>query len=818
MLTFRQLLQQNSKLTPEQIEQKRKENENREAEKSACANIIDSFFKYNSDGISWISICLFAAYNNCLRISLKDENVSGICIYDNENGQRIYLAEDIHFDENIYNEFVIELKTYVLSHHFSLNSVALDVAKFFVEKDAEWFRNHSLFAFKHILSKCNNSKVLSHERDYPFDDITELIDNVLCPEKGSTLFNPYAELGTFVLKSARHLDYEAQEQSEDNWVLANLNLYFNGYKPICQKADSSKNWPEKVFDYIVSVPPLGVQVINKKGEKTTSEIDFLQHAINGYSRKFVCVLSACICNINNEQLFNIRKELVDNDQLEAVILLPKNALRNTAIKTVVLIANLEKEKKGIVRFVDASDYDIDRAYDFYHSEEPIDEMIDVSIKEIADNSYNIFPPYYLNEEIQSVSPGMKIVSLRDILTPLKADVCYEVDDMRYVGIEDVNNSLSGIINAEDMPLLMADDSNKRHQYIDQSCLVVIFSTRFHIGYLKMETSIEVMLPYLSKVFDVRKDSVDPAYLVSEMRKPYFTKQLSRFTAGTTFNRVKADELLSCKIIVPSNVQTQAALALKEQAELLKKKGIEIDALYKKKMDEFVIGQRERKHAIAQILNEIVPTIELLKQYSENENSFNWNSVVSPRSGKTFGDNMLALQGLMQRVVSMVDNFTNMEKFHPAQKILVDEFISNYCKSKVSPLYKTLIESRLSEPTKVSISHEELTQMLDNLFTNANKYGFTDTERKDYVLKVILEDADTVFPMVAIRILNNGNPASDSISPEKIFVWGEGKGSGIGCWQVKEIAEYFGGSVRFIDRSKEPREFATEFEICLPIII
>lgn len=805
-------------LTPEQIQKNQETFQKRQAEESECFSIIDSFFKYNPDEISWIAICLFAAYNEHLQIATEGEPASGVCLYNNEKDQRVYLSDDLLFKDSSYNTFVKELTTFVANRKYSLNPIAFDTVKFFAEKDAEWFQNHLNNVFKHILSKWDLCRVSTLGDGYGYDDITELVDNLLSPKEGSSLFNPYAELGSFIVRSARHLDYEAQELSEDNWVLANLNLYFHGYKPICRKADPSKHWPEKKFDYIVSVPPLGFKIANQKGEKTTAEIDFLQHAIKGYSSKLVCVLSTSICNSPNDTLSLLRKQLVDSDELEAVILLPKYSLNNTAVKTVVLIANTSKEKKGIVRFVDASDYDIARAYEFYASDEPIDEMIDISIKEIADNNYNLFPPYYLNEEIQGVPVGMKVISLNDILSPLNSNVYYEGDDNRFVEIEDITQSLSGIINAEDIPLSMAVDNSIRHQCISQSCLVVIFSNRFHIGYLKMETPLEVMLPYLSKVFDVRKDSVDPAYLVSEMRKPYFTKQLSRFTSGTTFNRVKPEDLLSCKIVVPSNVMTQAALALKEQQELLKKRGIEIETLYKKKMDDFVIGQRERKHAIAQVLNEIVPTLELLKLYSEKGDSFNWNSVISPRSGKTFGDNMVALQGQIQRVVTMVDNFTNMEKFHPAQKILIEEFISNYCNSKVSLSYKTAFESRLSDPVKVNISQEELTQVLDNLFTNANKYGFTDPERKDYILKVILEDADTVFPMVAIRILNNGNPASDSISPEKIFVWGEGRGSGIGCWQVKEIAEHFGGAVRFIDHAKKSNGFATEFEICLPIII
>ena len=52
--------------------------------------------------------------------------------------------------------------------------------------------------------------------------------------------------------------------------------------------------------------------------------------------------------------------------------------------------------------------------------------------------------------------------------------------------------------------------------------------------------------------------------------------------------------------------------------------------------------------------------------------------------------------------------------------------------------------------------------------------------------------------------------------EKLFTWGIGQGTGIGCWQIKEIAEHFGGSVSYQEYPEDPEGFACEFSIVLPL--
>ena len=117
-------------------------------------------------------------------------------------------------------------------------------------------------------------------------------------------------------------------------------------------------------------------------------------------------------------------------------------------------------------------------------------------------------------------------------------------------------------------------------------------------------------------------------------------------------------------------------------------------------------------------------------------------------------------------------------------------------------------------------------MLDNLIANAVKYGTTDDieqkygssdeKRRDFQIRIETHAIHDYKDPVVIRVSNNGEAVSKSISLDKLFTWGIGRGTGIGCWQVKEIAEHFGGSASYEEFPNDPDGFVCEFKIVLPL--
>jgi type I restriction enzyme M protein len=106
----------------------------------------------------------------------------------------------------------------------------------------------------------------------------------------------------------------------------------------------------------------------------------------------------------------IRKHLIEENLLKAVVGLPANLFFGTGIPATILIFDKNKGKNTDVLFIDASnefengknqnklrDTDIEKIYNTYHNWETIDKYSFVaSFKEIKENDFNLNIPRYVD--------------------------------------------------------------------------------------------------------------------------------------------------------------------------------------------------------------------------------------------------------------------------------------------------------------------------------------------------------------------------------------------------------------------------------------
>ena len=108
---------------------------------------------------------------------------------------------------------------------------------------------------------------------------------------------------------------------------------------------------------------------------------------------------------------DIRKEFVEKDSVEAVILLPENLFYNTTAPGIILVANKDKRKKNEILLINASklfakgrpkNYLTDEAlkqiseiYLNWKEEESISKII--TSEEVARNDYNLSPSRYVTQ-------------------------------------------------------------------------------------------------------------------------------------------------------------------------------------------------------------------------------------------------------------------------------------------------------------------------------------------------------------------------------------------------------------------------------------
>ena len=706
----------------------------------------------------------------------------------------------------------------------------VEVAEILIGISDDWYEKNINWAFLSILRRAKQN-AHSDGVSYQPEELTHLIVKLLDAKEG-TVYNPYAGLCFLGTALSPNCYYYAQELSLD-YAIGKLNLLLhNRTKAICKHENSTTDWKGELgFDYIVSIPPFGIRCNSKY---RTTEKDFLFRSAMDVRHKAIGVYPSAICFDNGISSIQASiQSMVENDSIESVILLTNKTFQHTGIEPVIIVVNKNKKHKNAIRFVDASDcfetagreikLSVDSILSLCNTDGEHSRLVHAS--EIKFNNYKIYPKLYFKKTFE-VPAGMKELYLRDILTSVHSTSPKYSEGRVLSFINRTSIKAKGIIKAEDLEIHTIEGRNYRT--INEDCLVIRRGGRFTAKYL-IANGEDIFIRPMYRTFHVDTRIIDPIYLISELSKDYFLEQVSRYGDGITGQRMSIGDFLSLKILVPSLRDQQVKMSLdvieKNFETLENQKNVE----YKNRMDSFILNQRQRKHAVAQVLNEILPSMENIESFILDNEIVSKDSVVSRRFGTTLQTYLSTVRKQLDKVASMVDNFTSQEQYGEPETIRVDDFLSDYCLSKKALSIPVDFIHHYEEEEieqKVKISRKDLTQMLDNLIANAvkygvineieQKYGSTDEKRKDFIIRIETYAIHDYKEPVVIRVSNNGEAVSKSISLDKLFTWGIGRGTGIGCWQVKEIAEHFGGSASYEEFPNDPDGFMSEFRIVLPL--
>lgn len=123
-----------------------------------------------------------------------------------------------------------------------------------------------------------------------------------------------------------------------------------------------------------------------------------------------------------------------------------------------------------------------------------------------------------------------------------------------------------------------------------------------------------------------------------------------------------------------------------------------------------------------------------------------------------------------------------------------------------------------EGINVYMAKDDLQRLCDNIFNNAVKHGFTDSNRKDYSFWTNLT-VDTEKDMFQIDFSNNGTPLPKGLDKLRYGLRGEKAGAtggtGEGGYIVKSIVEHYGGDYDIFSENRGD-EIWTTVRIYLPI--
>lgn len=260
-----------------------------------------------------------------------------------------------------------------------------------------------------------------------------------------SIYDPTVGSGSLLLTVKKHLSkeqqkdlsYYGQEKNTATYNLTRMNLLLHGVRPekmTIKNGDTlGADWPEDPenpnegvqFDAVVMNPPYSAKNWNKADVKVSDprfeiggalppdskgDYAFLLHGLYhlGTNGTMAIVLPHGVLFRGSSE-GEIRKKLIDKNQIDAIIGLPSNLFTNTGIPVAIIILKKNRKISDPVLIIDASnnfikvgkqnalqEKDIAKIVDVYVGKEEISGFSHLASRnEIIQNEYNMNIPRYV---------------------------------------------------------------------------------------------------------------------------------------------------------------------------------------------------------------------------------------------------------------------------------------------------------------------------------------------------------------------------------------------------------------------------------------
>jgi type I restriction enzyme M protein len=665
------------------------------------------------------------------------------------------------------------------------------------------------------------------------NQLTEFVNSYIGNTRGLKIFNPFAGVASFIKDSEDCSFVYAQELNRKTWAIGQLRLFVHQSVVEYKCEDSISYWPtHEKFDLIVSNPPFGLRLNQLNREKhpefRTAEEFLLGMSINSLSikGKSIAILSQGILFRGGSEQ-RLRERLIQEDLIDTIISFPGGLLYHTGIPFVVLVLNMVKDQPGKIKLVDASSYvtktshmqniiEVENLLNLIKLNKDSESLRIISNKDVVANDYNLNILRYFREEIEGVK-------LKDILSYYRGARRNIPQRGKLIRVRDLKDDKIdfqlNVVEVEEIPLNRAGIHK-----VDSSCLLLAIKwktlkpTYFHFENEPIFNGSDIM------TFHVDESIADVSYLVNELQSEYVQQQLKGFRQGVAIPFIRRDDLLEVKVKLPSIEEQRAkVVGLKEISDKIKQLQSERSALahgiktkefnefaslkhtlgsprqnilgWSKNLSKFFIREKD---AISKLNTEFKELFDLgiIDAITEINRDIKFISDVLEK-----GENGLVLKNYDKTIVSLSEINS-----------LINE-LSDYG-------FKFSIEKQLLKvdemKTRGILSNKILLKtLLDNLLTNADKYGFKDKSEGNHVMIELREDENQLI----LDVRNNGLPFPKNFDREKFSIKystaDNTNGSGLGGYDINRIATYFDNSDWKLILNNDPI-YPVIFSFSLPI--
>ncbi len=285
--------------------------------------------------------------------------------------------------------------------------------------------------------------------------VVHLLGLILDPHEGESIYDPACGTGGMLLECVSHLqesgeDYRTlrlfgQEKNLTSSSIARMNMFLHGIEDFQIVRGDTLRHPAffeadglKTFDCVIANPPFSLDDWGHENwandpfgrniagvpPKSNGDMAWVQHMIksmNSTGRMTVVLPHGALFRKGAEG--KIRKELLNQDLLEAVIGLGSNIFYGTQLAACVLVfrQNKEADKKNKVLFIDGSEQvrvgraqnyldkeHVDQLFGWYRGYADVENFVKVlDMEEIAENDYNLNIPLYVEKIIEDNLPTVE---------------------------------------------------------------------------------------------------------------------------------------------------------------------------------------------------------------------------------------------------------------------------------------------------------------------------------------------------------------------------------------------------------------------------
>jgi len=306
-------------------------------------------------------------------------------------------------------------------------------------------------AYEYLLRKFAEDSGQSAGEFYTPGEVAILMSNILDPKPGDEVYDPCCGSGGLLIKThlrfkekfgedrtKEPLKFYGQEILHSTYAMAKMNIFIHDMEAQIALGDTMNRpaflTPEgslKKFD-LVTANPMWNQTFNQTvyendpynrfvfGYPPSNSADWgwVQHmfaSLNDRGKMALVIDTGAVSrgsgNAGKNRERDIRREFVENDLVEAVLLLPDNLFYNTTAPGVIIVINKAKaiEREGQILLINASnlyekgrpknflpDASVEKIAEIYlnwKEEEGISKII--TKEEAAKNDYNLSPSRYV---------------------------------------------------------------------------------------------------------------------------------------------------------------------------------------------------------------------------------------------------------------------------------------------------------------------------------------------------------------------------------------------------------------------------------------